>query len=224
MSAMPIMSEEVAIDLALAEVFKGALEAKRYSRRPWHSKARYSLIMGKGSVLNADGSVAWQDEEWMPNALANSGEADMLSVYLKAASQTSTWYLGLSLVSTATTNRPSNTTVSADLTQTALNGTTKVTEQNVSNGYGRQSVAAAAWGANSGSQPTTTTAPQVTFGPASGTAWTGTTTSPGQIQDAFMTTAASGTTGTFILFLALSATTSIALTQSFAYTLTFRQT
>jgi hypothetical protein len=220
------MTDTVLIDACVAQIAREALEQKRYTAqlRRWHHRPRYSLLQGKGSVLNADGSVAWEDEEWMPNALANSGEADMLNVYLKAATQTSTWYLGLSLVSTATTNRPSNTTTSANMTQTALAGGSTVTEQNTSNGYARQSVAAAGWGANSGTQPTATTAPQVTFGPATGTAWTGTTTSPGQIQDAFMSTGSSGTSGTFILFLALSATTSIALTQSFAYTLTFRQT
>lgn len=224
MSALAPVRDDIAIGVALREVFKSAIENRRYSHRPWHSRPRYSLLMGKGSVVNADGSLAWQDEDWMPNALTNAGEADMVNVYLKAAAATSTFYLGLSLVSTATTNRPSNTSLSSDLTQTALGGTTTVTEQNVSNGYARKSVAAAGWGANSGTQPTTTTAPQVTFGPASGTAWSGTTTSPGQIQDAFMSSAASGTTGTLVLFLALSATTSIALTQSFAYTLTFRQT
>lgn len=218
------INEDIDLGVALQEVARSAVEQRRRTPgRPWYSKPRYSLLMGKGAVMNADGSTHWEGD-WVENALTNSGEADMLNVYLKAAAQTTTFYLGLTLVSTATTNRPSATTISTNLTQTALGGGATVTEQNVSNGYARQSVASGGWGANSGTQPTGTTAPQVTFGPATGTAWSGTTTSPGQIQDAIMSTAASGTTGTLILFLPLSATTTIALTQSFAYTLTFRQT
>lgn len=222
MSAM----EQIDLNEAITQIAREAILKKRYTSRsrPWYSKPRYSILMGKGSVIDPDGSVVWQDEEWMPNAVGNDGEADIIAVYLKNGTIKTTWYLGLTLVSTATTNRPSNTTHATDLTQTALAGTTTVTEQNTGNGYARQSVAAAGWGANSGTQPTATTAPQVTFGPAATTAWSGTTTSPGQIQDAIVSSVASGTSGLLLLFLALSATTTIAIGQSFAYTLTFRVT
>ncbi len=61
-------------------------------------------------------------------------------------------------------------------------------------------------------------AAQKTFGPVTGTAWT--------INNAGMVTAATGQlagSGKFILYLALSATTTIAVGQSMLYTLRFSQ-
>lgn len=215
----------IPIDECLAVYARSRVEELRYRPgRPWHAKPRYSIFMGRGTVLNADGSVD-HELDWVENALTLDGQADIIGQYLKNSPAVRASYnLGLTLVSTATTNLPSVTTHATDLTQTALAGTTTVTEQNTGDGYARQNVVAAGWAANTqpGGNTTQTASPQVTFGPAATAAWTGTTTSPGQIQHAIVSSATSGTTGVLVLFLALSATTSVALTQSFAYTLNFK--
>lgn len=210
----------------IKRVLGSAYEGKRYApNRPWHDKPRYSVLQGKGAVLDPSGEVMWIDDEWIPNALTNTGQSDILNVYFKATTQTTTFYLGLFVVDTASTNAPSKTTVSANISQTALGGGSTVTEETTtSSGYARQAITNANWGTptlNSGDEQTT--AAQVTFGAAS-SAWNGTTTQPAQIKYAFLSTGSATTAGTLILYLALSGTTTINSGQSFAYTLTFKET
>lgn len=219
----------VPISAAVAEAIRSDADerARRYSRRsrPWFATPHYSKMFGRGFVLAADGSLdRVVDDDWMPNALTNDGQAEDLNVWLRGTAQSAGYYLGLAVVSTATTNIPSKTATAANLTQTALAGTTTVTEELTTAGYGRIQILQAAWGVpalNTGDEMTT--AAQKTFGPAT-TAWSGTTTQPAQIAYAILISTASGATGTWVLWLALSAATSIAINQSFAYTLSLKAT
>jgi hypothetical protein len=116
--------------------------------RPWFAAPHYSKLMGRGMVLNEDGYIErFVDDEWMPNALTNDGQAEDINVLLRGTAQSAGYYLGLAVVSTATTNIPSKTATAANLTQTALAGTTTVTEAQVAAGYARIQILQAAWGA-----------------------------------------------------------------------------
>lgn len=219
----------VPIGVAVEEVIRAEMEAKRRAygrrRRSIHAPSRYSKLMGRGFVLDPDGSIASVvDEDWQPNALTNDGQAEDINVWLRGTAQSAGYYLGLTVVSTATTAIPSKTATSANLIQTALGAAGTITEEQTTAGYARIQVTQANWGApslNSGDQQSS--AAQKTFGPAT-TAWTGTTTQPAQIAYAILISTASGATGVFVLWLALSAATSIALNQSFAYTLSLKVT
>lgn len=173
----------------------------RADRGLWSPDGGLHLVRGRGRVLDPDGSVAWEEPDWSLNAIANEGEAEILNVVLLAAQAVrSNYYL---MLLTAT---PTATTTLATMTE--LSGT----------GYSRQAIASADWGALSGTQPTTTTAAKKTFGPnTSGSDWTA-------ITYAALGTASSGTSGKFILFVALSGSTTIHNNQSFEYTLTVSAT
>lgn len=220
---------ERAVDMgaALREIRRGEADERRYTAkmRPWFAAPHYSKLMGRGMVLNEDGYIErLVDDEWMPNALTNDGQAEDINVMLRGTAQSAGYYLGLAVVSTATTNIPSKTATAANLTQTALAGTTTVTEAQTAAGYARIQVLQANWGApalNSGDQQSA--AAQKTFGPAT-SAWSGTTTQPAQIAYAILISTASGASGTWVLWLALSAATTIAINQSFAYTLSLKVT
>jgi len=217
----------VDMDAALAEVRRAEREEHRYTARmrPWFAAPHYSKLMGRGMVLNEDGYIERVvDDEWMPNALTNDGQAEDINVWLRGTAQSAGYYLGLTVVSTATTNIPSKTATSTNLTQSALAGGSTVTEAQTAAGYARVQVTQANWGApalNSGDQQSA--AAQKTFGPAS-SAWSGTTTQPAQIAYAILISTSSGASGTWVLWIALSAATTIAINQSFAYTLSLKVT
>jgi hypothetical protein len=161
---------------------------------------RFHLMMGKGAVRAADGSIVWEDADWMPNALADEGEQSMLNVYLLAASNPSK-YLGL-----LNGGSPGETTTMSGITET---------QTPAANGYNRQQIASGDWASptlNSGDYQTT--AAQKTFGAASGSSWTTT--------HAYLTTTLADTLGKFLLYIALSATTTVAVGQQFLYTLTIK--
>jgi len=172
-----------------------------YGRGKRNRFDRFHLVHGKGAVVNPDGSIAWQDADWMPNALADEGEQSMLNVYLLGTTDPS-FYLGLLNMAS-----PGETTVMSGITES---------NTPTANGYNRIQIASGDWGTptlNSGDYQTT--ALQKTFGPASGSNWTCT--------HAFVTTTLTGTTGKFLLYIALSASTTVAIGQSFLYTLTVKQ-
>lgn len=216
----------VPIHQAVQEVRRADLEAqRRHGTRPWFAQPHYSKLMGKGMVLNEDGFIErYVDEEWQPNALTNDGQAEDLNVWLRGTAQSAGYYLGLTVLAGATTNIPSKTATSANLTQTALGGGATVTEAQVAAGYARIQVLQAAWGVpalNVGDQQSA--AAQKTFGPAS-SSWSGTTTQPAQIAYAILISTASGASGTWVLWIALSGSTTINAAQSFAYTLSLKVT
>lgn len=226
----------VPIVSAVRAYARDQLEMRRhYTRRqrPWWATPRYSIFTGRGMVLNADGSVA-QVLDWVPNALTNEGQTNMLNVYLKGTSQTATFRLGL--LSNAAggqgASAPAKTSTAAVIlvSGSATQAATNVYEEN-GGGYGRQPIAQANWGtpALNGGDEMSTAAMQ-TFGPATGAAWTGVGGSGSgstAITYAFLSTGAAGTgdtTGVLVLYVALSASTIIAVSQSFNYTLNFKQT
>jgi hypothetical protein len=164
----------------------------------WHPDGKLHLVQGRASILDPDGSVAWEEEDWTLNALADEGEESVLNVYLLEAANP-TKYLAL------LTATPTDTTTMSTMTERAA-----------TNGYARQQITAGNWGAptlNSGDFQST--AAEKTFGPVTTADWTGLT------YIALVTTA-SGTGGKFILYLALSATTTVAVGQSFKYVITVK--
>jgi hypothetical protein len=173
-------------------------------QRPWRGEGRarrMSLAMGIGVLLEPDGTVAWQDEDWQFNALHDAGEQSMLSVYLKETANV-TKYLGL--LNDATVAETDGTMTA--VTEAATPG---------AQGYNRQQVVAADWtddGLQGGDYRFS--AAEKTFGPVVTTAITATHSS--------LSTTATGA-GVLLLTLALSATTTIAVSQSFKYILRWSQ-
>lgn len=164
-------------------------------------KERRSLAMGMGVLLNHDGSVAWQDEQWNFNALHDAGEQDMLQVYLSEAAHKTKFLALLNDASIAETDG----TMSA-VTESKTAGV---------DGYARQQVLNTDWtndGLQSGDYRFS--AAEKTFGPITGTAATAT--------HAALCTTSTGA-GLLLLTLPLSATTTIAVNQSFKYILRWTQ-
>lgn len=184
----------------------------------WH-RPRYSLFLGRGEVVDAKHGTVWQ-EDWQPNALTNDGSSYFVAAGLKNTGAVATAYLGL--LTAAGTNAPSATTHATDIAAVAAAGGTTVTEE-AGGGYARQTILAADWGSIVISGGAQTTAVQKTFGAATGAAWTGSAGNSGAITYAFLTTGATTTIGTLIMYIALSGTTTVNVGQQFLYTLTYKQ-
>lgn len=167
--------------------------------------------MGMGALISPEGDVLWQDEDWQLNALDDEGEADMLNVYLAQGAHL-TKYLALL---NGTTTAPTETSTMAYLGGSAGANETQVPG---ANGYNRQQILNTDW-TNDGliGGDFRYSAAEKTFGPATA-AWT--------INQAALVTAATGQvagSGKFLLHLALSATTTVAINQSFKYILRWTQ-
>jgi hypothetical protein len=164
------------------------------------ARPRWHAVGGYATVLNPDGSID-QQTDMVLNALADEGEQYMINASFRNTGALATMYLGLC----------NDGTIAETDTVATIAG-----EVPTANGYARQAIAAADWAApvlNSGDYQSTAT--EESFGPASTGAWT--------VTHAFLTTTASGTGGLHILYVPLSATTTVAIGQSFRYTLTFKQ-
>lgn len=171
---------------------------------PWKGEGRarrMSLAMGIGAVIEPDGTVAWQDSDWMFNALHDAGEQSMLNVYLKEQANVAK-YLGL---------LNDATVAETDGTMTAVTEATTPGTQ----GYNRIQIANTDWtddGLQGGDYRFS--AAEKTFGPV--------VTSTLTATHASLSTTSTGA-GILLLTLALSATTNIAVNQSFKYILRWAQ-
>lgn len=216
----------VPMNVAVREVLRSRLDelARPYSRakRAFHAPSRYSIFEGFGQVVGPEGGVVWEDDGWQPNALSNTGQADLLNVYLKATTQTTTFYLAMANDASGA-SAPAKTNVSADIILTGSATASQIFECQ-GGGYARQSITNANWGTpalNSGDEQSD--AAQKTFGPVTGAAWTGSSGVNAALRSAFLSTGTTpGTTGSFLLFVALSAVTAVAVGQSFNYTLRYK--
>lgn len=172
-------------------------------------RKRRSLLMGIGALISPEGDVLWQDPDWMFNALDDEGEASVNNVYLKEAANPSKY---LALID-GTATAPTETSTMAYLGGGAG---AKETQVPAANGYNRQQVIGTTDWTDDGliSGDSRFSASEKTFGPASGSAWIA--------NYGALVTAATGQvagSGKFLLHLALSATTTIAINQSFKYIL-----
>lgn len=170
-------------------------------RRPRVDGKRWSPTMGMGFLLSAEGDVLWQDPDWQFNALHDAGEQSMLNVYLKEQTNVAK-YLGL---------LNDATVAETDGTMTAVTETTTPGTQ----GYNRVQIINTDWtddGLIGGDYRFS--ASEKTFGPVVTTALTCT--------HASLSTTATGA-GILLLTLALSATTTVAVNQSFKYILRWAQ-
>jgi hypothetical protein len=179
-------------------------------RRPGTGRRR-SLTMGLGALVNTDGTIAWQEDEWQLNALDDEGEQDMLSVYLLQTGHL-TKYLALI---NGTTTAPVETST---LTYMAGGAGAQETQVPTANGYNRLQITNAEWTTPAlVSTDYQSIATEKTFGPATA-AWT--------ISHAALVTALtsqSSAGGKFLLHLALSANTTVGINQSFKYILKHTQ-
>lgn len=190
----------------------GIILPKNQETRPRPYGKRWSPTHGIGALLSSEGDILWQDSEWVPNALTDEGERDMLAVYLGQSANPSKF---LCLIN-GTTTAPVEASTMAYLGGAAGANETQVPG---SNGYNRQQVIGALGGVDWTDDgliggDARFSAAQKTFGPASGVAWTANhaglvTSSTGQVAGS----------GKFLLYLPLSATTPVAIGQSFAYLL-----
>lgn len=157
-------------------------------------KKAWSPTIGRATLLSPEGDILWQDPDWVQNTLADEGEASVLNVYFREQANPTKYGALL-------TAAPSETTTNATMTEL------------VGGAYVRQQYIAADWSApalDAGDMQTT--AANKTFGAATGASWTG-------ITHFALVTSASGTGGSFLLYLALSGTTTVAVGQSLIYTL-----
>lgn len=185
-------------------------------QRPWREGGRAkrrSLLVGVGAVINPDGTVESQGDEWLWNALCDEGEASVNNVYLKETANVSKY---LALIAGGTTP-PGETSTMAYLGGGA--GAQEIRVPGV-DGYNRiQIVGSTDWtddGLIGGDSRFS--AAEKTFGPCTGTAWSG-------ITHACLVTAATGQlagSGKFLLFVPTAASTTIAVSQ--AYKLILRWT
>lgn len=169
--------------------------------RPKAQGRRRSIAMGFAAVIEPDGSVAWQENDWTYNALHDAGEQSMLNVYLKEQANVTKF---LALLNDATVAETDGTMSAVTEARTA--GT---------DGYSRQQVLPAEWtddGLVGGDYRFS--AAEKTFGPILTSSLTAT--------HAALCTTATGA-GILLLTLALSATTTIAVNQSFKYILRWTQ-
>lgn len=158
---------------------------------------RFSLVEARATLLEPDGSVAWQSD-FESNLLHDNGAKQIINVYLREQANVSK-YLALANDGTLT---DTDLTV-ADTTESKTPG---------SDSYNRQQIAAADWSVpalDSGEH--LTSAAEKTFGPVSGSTLT--------VTHALLVTAATGGTAEIICSVALSA--SVAVGQSLRCT--FRQ-
>lgn len=165
-------------------------------------RSRWSPTMGIGALIEPDGTVAWQDEDWQSNALHDAGELSMLSAYLKEQANPTKF---LALLNDASIAETDGTMAAVTETKTPATG-----------GYDRQAVIAGDWtddGLIGGDSRFS--AAEKNFGPMTGAAATAT--------HAALTTTLTSTAGLVLLTLALSATTTIAISQSFRYILRWTQ-
>lgn len=162
------------------------------------SGRRMTLSYGRGGIVHPDGSIDWLGPpELVANALANEGEESVLKVYFKDDTNPQK-YLAL------LTATPSETTTMATMTEVKTPGV---------DGYDRVEITTSDWGAPSlDSGDYMTTAAQKTFGPCDTNDWT-------NFTYVCLVTAATGTSGKFISYIALSGATTITDLQSFLYTM-----
>jgi hypothetical protein len=157
--------------------------------------------MGFAAVLNPDGSIAWQEDDWTFNALHDAGEQSMLNVYLKEQANPTKY---LALLNDATIAETDGTMSAVTETKTPGTG-----------GYDRQQIIAADWtddGLQGGDYRFS--AAEKTFGPVATATMT--------VTHAALCTTATGA-GLLLATLALSATTNVAVSQLFKYVFRWTQ-
>lgn len=172
----------------MLEVITNPITAER--KRLWHPTE------GKARIVSPEGDTLWEDPDWMPNALADEGEASILNVYFLETANPSKYLACMN-------DTPAETDIMTGITESKAPG---------ADGYNRQQLTAGAWSSpalDSGDMQIA--AAEETFGPITGSSMT--------VSHVFVTTASTGTAGLLILYLALSATSTIAVGQSLKYTL-----
>lgn len=161
-------------------------------------RPRKTLLYGRGEILSPEGDVLWA-EDWQPNFLTDEGEQSLLNVFYREQANPSKYLALLNMAS------PVETTTMATMTEA---------KAPAADGYNRQQFTAPGdWAApalNSGDYQTV--GAEKTFGPISGTQMVAT--------HAALVTALTGTAGLLLQVIALSATTTVPVGQSYRYTLT----
>lgn len=168
-----------------------------------YRRARFSAVMGFAAVLDPDGSVVWQEEDWQFNGLHDAGELSMLDVYLREQANVAKFLALLNDASLAETDG-----TMAAVVESKAPGV---------DGYARQQYTAPGDWVSDGLQggDYRMSGAEKTFGPVTGTTLTATASA--------VTTTAATTAGLLLMTLPLSATTSVAVNQSLKYILRWAQ-
>lgn len=159
--------------------------------------SKLSLMMGMARILGPDGRVVDQDSGFHRNALTDEGEASVLNVYFREQTNPSKYLALLNMAGSP----PTDTTTMAGMTESETPGT---------DGYARTQIANTDWAAPSavgGDQQTA--AAQKTWTNTGSGAWT--------ISHVALVTAATGTSGLFICYVATSQTWTIPQNASFQW-------
>ena len=167
---------------------------RRPGRRDFHP------TLGRGELLGPEGELLWQGE-WVENTLHDEGELNLLNVWLREQAHLAKY---LMLLGQGNTNALAETTVMTGVTEVSAPG---------SNGYDRQQIAAADWGApvlDAGDYQVT--AAQKTFGPNTGATW--------NVSHTALVTVATGTAGLLLISVPLPSVQAVANGISFRHTLT----
>jgi hypothetical protein len=171
-------------------------------RRPWRGEGRakrMSVMMGLSAIVNPDGTVERQDDEWLYNVLVDAGEAAMLAVFLREENTAANGWSGNKYLALLGGAAPAETqgTITGEMTTPGTNG------------YNRQQVLASEWSvpALSGGDHQSSAA-EKTFGPISTANQTAT--------QAALVQAATGA-ATQWAYIALSGSSTILVNQSFKF-------
>ena len=167
-----------------------------------HRRPSGLLFIAKDRAINPDGSVLFESdwEDVSGNEVADEGEASIINVYLREQANP-TKYLMLA------NDVIGDTDTMASVTESVATGT---------NGYNRQQVLAADWGApalDAGDHMTTPAAK--TFGPPTTVAYT--------VTHVCLVTVATGTAGLLIAYQATPATRTIPVGVSYQVTFRYKQ-
>lgn len=160
-------------------------------------RPRKTVLFGRGEILSAEGDVLWA-EDWQPNFLTDEGEQSLLNVFYRDQANPTKFLALLNMAS------PLETTTMATMTEAKAPG---------ADGYARQQLLGTDWSApalSAGDHQVI--AAEKSFGLVANTAMTAT--------HAAVVTALTGTAGLLLQVIALSATSTIPVGQSFRYTLT----
>lgn len=164
----------------------------------WHP------TVGRGWLTSPEGDILWMGD-WVENALHDEGEKSMLDVYLREQANPSKY---LFLMNQGAVTALADTVIMTGITEAQTPG---------ANGYARQQILAADWGApalDSGDMQTT--GATKTFGPnSSASAWS--------VSHTGMTTASTGTGGLLVLSVPLSSVQSVAQNIAFTHQLSWKQ-
>lgn len=177
----------------------------RSRHRPDHwQHGLVHLIHGKAMLRAPDGTVLFEDPEWMPNIIHNEGESSIITVFLKAGANPQKYLEAL------------NQGAVTELSPTDTMATVTESETAGSNGYARPEITTGEWGSNTlNASHYQTTAVQQSLG-------TKTNAGTWSVSHMALVTAATGTAGLLLVTIPLTAVQTVTQGVELLYTPTIK--